>query len=277
MNRLLTAMTWSLLTALMLQVSHPALATNQSPVTVVNSGVKFARFVPKDLVWGEKSLTAASQAILFQSNEIETSINSLKSKGAVTIVKKFTKNPVVSFPDWKTYAPSISQYTLTGYSESGKSVGTSKKIPSDVPNLASRLVYLRQTTCSLRSLSVSQNIEQCSIVKPKNQTYLRASLRTSLGNGQVMDIGGDIFQQLETCLISKFAFTVQNGVFDCPANARIFGGERSFKMRDTFKTRSYSITIDKRKYTATLTYGPTDLTNIALTGTYESGSVVRFG
>jgi hypothetical protein len=255
----------------------PSIATQKDPVTVINSGIRYPNVVPKNLVWGAKSISSATKAIDFQFNEIENEISMLKSKGATRIVKTFVKNSSVAYPDWKEYVQSISQYTLTGFSSSGKSIGASKKLPSDIPNLANRLVYLKQANCSVGNSSLQESLETCLIVKPIEGTYLRASLRSSIGMGQVTDIGGDIIQQLMTCLVNKSAFTVINGVFDCPANAKVFGGERSFKLRDNFATRSYAISIDKKKHTAIFTYGPRDFTGIALTGVYDSGSVVRFG
>lgn len=259
-----------------MQISQPVMAEDSQPVTVLNWDVNYSLFVPKDLVWGAKSLTAADKAIEFQSKEINNALNVLKGKGAVKVVKSFLKNPVVRFSDWKTYVPSISQYVLVGFTSKGKQVGVSAKIPSDVPNLASRLVTLSQSPCSLES-SDAPSLQSCSITIPKREVYLRAALRTSLGIGQVMDMGGDIITQLETCLTMKSPFTIKNGIFDCPANARIFGGARSFKMSDSFQTRSYSIKVDATKYKAIFTYGPLDLTSIALKGAYDSGSVVRFG
>lgn len=251
-------------------------ASEKDPVTVKNSDLNYPILVPKNLVWGKNSILAANSAINFQIREIKRELAKLKSKGASKIVKKYVSTPTNAFPDWKIYVPSISRYTLQGFSSKGKSVGTSIKLPSDEPNLASRLVYLKQSTCAVSSMSKSARLDVCSLIRPSLEVYLRAALKTSLNMGQLMDGGGYVIQQLSTCLSGKSPYTVENGNFDCPSNAQVFGGNQRLKMQDEFATRSYTILIDKDSGTATFTYGPRDFTKVALRGSYEGGSVVGF-
>lgn len=247
-----------------------------SPVTVVNGTTSYPLSIPINLAWGQVSTEASKKAIEFQFREISTEVSKLKSRGASSIKKTFVKNPRINYVDWKNYVPTISQYTLQGFNANGKAVGTSKKLPSDVQNLASRLVYLKQKSCVISQAIRNPKLETCTIAKPTTQTYLRAALRTSTGMGQLMDLGGDIYQQLVTCLSNKSPFTVEDGIFNCPANAEIFGGNSSIAMMGEFATRSYSISIDEVAYTAILTYGPRDFSKVALRGSYEGGSVVSF-
>ena len=258
-------------------VSQPSLASPSDPVTIVNGKAKFSKEIPTNLVWGEKSLEAAKKAVTFQTSEIETAISKLKIKGAAKITKTFVKTSTLAYPDWKTYVPTFSQYVLTGSDATGKVVGRSIKIPSDSANLASRLVYLRQSECIPAGQSSNSKLPTCTVTKPKQETYLRAALRTAFGNGQLEDLGGFIYQQLFTCLVNKRAFTVKSGVFDCPSNAKLFGGNRSFPVKGNFATRSYSIAFSSDKRSATLTYSALNFKSIALTGRCEDSSVVRFG
>ena len=155
-------------------------------------------------------------------------------------------------------------------------VGTRIKLPSDEPNLASRLVYLKQSTCAVSPMSKSASLGSCSLFRPSLEVYLRAALKTSLNMGQLMDGGGHLIQQLSTCLSSKSPYTVENGNCDCPSNAQVFGGKQRLNLQGEFATRSYTILIDKDSGTAIFTYGPRDFTKVALRGSYEGGSVVGF-
>ncbi|MEN9970955.1 MAG: hypothetical protein RL146_256 [Actinomycetota bacterium] len=252
-------------------------AASKSPVSVVNGNIKFSTKIPANLSWGQTSLEAATQAIDYQTSEIETAITKLTAKGAIKVTKTFVKTPTGTFPDWKNYVPTFSQYILSGLDATGKVLGRSIKIPSDSANLANRLVYLRQSECIPAGQSSNSTLPTCSATKPKQETYLRAALRTASGNGQLEDIGGFIYQQLYTCLGNKKPFTIKAGVFDCPSNAKIFGGNRSFPVKGNFATRSYSIAFSPDKRSATLTYSALNYKTIALTGRCEDGSVVRFG
>jgi uncharacterized Zn-binding protein involved in type VI secretion len=251
-------------------------AVESSPVRVINGTKVYKQMIPSDLVWGSASISASAEAIKFQKAEISSAIDKLVSNGAVKVVKKFVKTSTAAYPDWKSYVPTFLQYKLEGVNSMGKVVATSTNLPSDSANLASRLIYLRQSECVV-SEAPSGSLPVCTISNPTPEKYLRAALRTSLGNGQTEDLGGYIYQQLLTCLKDKKPFTTKNGVFDCPSNAVIFGGDRSFKLQGSFATRNYSIVINSIKRTATMTYGPANYSKLALTGTYDSGSVVRFG
>lgn len=258
-------------------VSQPSIASPSDPVVIVNGNVKFSKEIPTNIVWGEKSLEASRKAITFQTSEIETAISKLTAKGATKINKTFVKTSTMAYPDWKNYVPTFSQYILTGSDATGKVVGRSINIPSDSANLANRLVYLRQPECIPAGQPSNSTLPNCTVTKPKQETYLRAALRTASGNGQLEDLGGFIYQQLFTCLGNKRAYTVKAGVFDCPSNAKIFGGNRSFPVKGNFATRSYSIAFSSDKRSATLTYSALNYKSIALTGRCEDGSVVRFG
>jgi len=259
-----------------LTVAQCAFAVESSPVKVINGTKVYKQAIPLDLVWGSASISASAKAIEFQTTEINSALDKLVSKGAVRVVKTYVKTSTAAYPDWKSYVPTFMQYKVSGLDTTGKVVATSVLLPSDSANLASRLVNLRQSECVLTGMP-SGSIPVCTISKPTAEKYLRAALRTSLGNGQTEDLGGYIYQQLFTCLKDKKPFTTKSGVFDCPSNAAIFGGDRSFKLQGSFATRSYSIVINSIKRTATMTYGPANYSKLALTGTYDSGSVVRFG
>ncbi len=259
-----------------LTIAQCAFAAESSPVKVINGTKVFKQLIPQDLVWGSASLSASTKAIEYQATEINSALDKLVAKGAVKVVKTFVKTSTTAYPDWKSYVPTFTQYKLSGLDANGKVVATSAKLPSDSANLASRLVYLKQSECAATGMQPS-SLPVCTISNPTSEKYLRAALRTSLGNGQSEDLGGYIYQQLFTCLKGKKPFTVKSGVFDCPSNAKIFGGERRFKLQGSFATRSYSIVINSSKFTATMTYGPANYSKLALTGTYDSGSVVRFG
>lgn len=258
-------------------VSQPSFASSSDPVVIVNGNVKFSNEIPKNLVWGEKSLEASRKAIRFQTTEIETAISKLTIKGATKITKTFVKTSTMAYPDWKAYVPTFSQYILSGSDLNGTVVGRSIKLPSNLPNLASRLVYLKQSECHPEGSSSLAIFATCTVSKPKAENYLRAALRTASGNGQLEDLGFHIYQQLFTCLKNKRPFTMKNGIFDCPSNAKFFGGDRSFPLKGNFATRSYSIAFSSNKRSATLTYSALNYKSIALTGRCEDSSVVRFG
>lgn len=260
----------------LLTIAQGAFAVESSPVKVINGSKVYKQLIPTDLVWGTVSISAAAKAIEYQVNEINSALDKLVAKGAVKVVKTFVKTSTTAYPDWKSYVPTFTQYELSGLDAEGKVVETSAKLPSDSANLASRLVYLKQSECAATGMQ-SSSLPACTISNPTAEKYLRAALRTSLGNGQTEDLGGYINQQLFTCLKGEKPFTVKSGVFDCPSNAKIFGGERSFKLQGSFATRSYSIVTNSSKFTATMTYGPANYSKLALTGSYDSGSVVRFG
>lgn len=259
-----------------LSVSQSSLAAEVSPVKVINDTKVYKQLIPENLVWGSTSISASTKAIEYQRNEIQSALDQLVAKGAVKVVKTYLKTSTNAYPDWKSYVPSIKQYKLSGFNSTGKKNGTSAALPSDSANLASRLVYLDQSGCTPTGMKYG-SLQACTINQPKSGTYLRAALRTSLGSGQTEDLGGYIYQQLFTCLKGKKPFTSKGGVFDCPSNAAVFGGDRSFDLQGNFATRSYSIVVDSAKSTATMTYGPLNYLSLALTGVYESGSVVRFG
>jgi hypothetical protein len=258
-------------------ISQQSLADSGDPVVIVNGNDTFTSEIPTNLVWGAKSLEASRKAIKFQTTEIKTAISKLNMKGAVKITKTFVKTSTLAYPDWKTYVPTFSQYVLSGSDANGKMVGRSIRLPSNTPNLASRWVFLKQSECTPEGSSPASNLSTCAISKPTAENYLRAALRTATGNGQLEDLGGHIYQQLFTCLKNKRPFTVKNGIFDCPSNAKLFGGDRSFPVKGNFASRSYSIKFSSNNQKATLAYGPRNYTSIALTGRCEDGSVVRFG
>jgi len=257
--------------------SQQTFASSSTPVAVVNGSVKYSTKVPANLVWGSSSLEASTKAIKFQTNEIKTAISKLATKGAVKITKSYVKTSTLAYPDWKSYVPTFSQYVLSGSDANGNVVGRSIKLPSDSANLANRWVYLKQSECTPEGSNPASSLSTCAISKPKAENYLRAALRTATGNGQLEDLGGHIYQQLFTCLKNKRPFTVKNGIFDCPSNAKVFGGDRSFPVKGNFASRSYSIKFSSNNQKATLAYGPRNYTSIALTGRCEDGSVVRFG
>jgi hypothetical protein len=256
--------------------AQPSNAADSSPVKVVNDTKIYKVLIPNDLQWSSKSLNAATKAIAYQKNEIALALEKLAAKGAVTIVKKYVKTSSVAYPDWKSYVPTYNQYTLSGLSAKGKIIASSGKLPSDSANLANRLVYLVQTKCAPKELNPT-DIETCAISEADPKLYLRAAMRTALGNGQTEDLGGYIYQQLLTCLKGKKPFTITDDYFDCPSNAAIFGGARGFNLHGNFASRSYSIEVNKLKFTATLTYGPLKYSEIANSAVYGSGSVIRFG
>ena len=255
---------------------QPSNASDGTAVKVVNGTKVYKQIIPTDLRWGQKSLSSATKAMSFQSAEINSALDKLAARGAVTIVKKYVKTSSAAYPDWNSYVPTFNQYVLSGLDAKGKVVASSAKLPTDSANLASRLIHLEQSRCAPKNLKLT-GIKSCSISEPDPKQFLRAALRTALGNGQTEDLGDYIYQQLSTCLAGKKPFTIVDGYFDCPSNAEIFGGDSGFKLNGTFATRSYSIAINTSRYTATLTYGPVNYTTLALTGAYEDGSVVRFG
>lgn len=256
--------------------SQSSTAADSSTVKVINETKVYKVLVPKDLQWSSESMKAATKAALFQKNEIALALEKLRSKGAVTIVKNYVKTSSVAYPDWKSYVPTYNQYTLSGINAKGKIVASSAKLPSDSANLANRLVHLVQSKCAPKVLN-SSGIEACTISEADPKQYLRAAMRTALGNGETEDLGGFIYQQLFTCLAGKKPFTITDGYFDCPSNAAIFGGTSGFNLNGNFASRSNSIEVNQSKFTATLTFGPIKYSELANSAVYGSGSVIRFG
>jgi len=105
---------------------------------------------------------------------------------------------------------------------------------------------------------------------------LRAALRTSIAFSEG-DITDFYFQQLTNCLDSNYEFTIKSGIFDCPQNAAIFGGNRSFPVSGVASDHNYSFTVDKSTRKAIWTNSPKDYSFQAKNAKYRELGVIGFG
>jgi hypothetical protein len=265
----------AILMSLLESATGSALASPEV-VTIINQGGAPTKFIPNNLNWSPTSLDAANRAKKFLTSALNSELNSLKAKGAITVTRHYVSTQNLEYPDWSTYVPVWNQYRLTGWNAAGKKVGTTKLLPTDTPNLADRLVLLNADSCSLQG-SGKNNVSQplCRISNPAPETVLRASLRTYIAFNQE-DNTDFYFQQLKTCLELHYDFTIKSGIFDCPKNAAIFGGSRSFPISGPASNHHYSIKVNKNTHTAIWTNSPIDYSTFSSKAKYSGAGVIGF-
>jgi hypothetical protein len=232
-------------------------------------------FVPTNLTWGEKSIVSARRAIKFQQREFTSAIGMLQKAGAVRVNRVPVENEFMYFKDAKTYVNDYRQYKLEGIDKQGKTVLTSEALPSNVPNLASFLVGLKQDSCYLESSGAKVD-EVCALVVTKPEKYLRASLRTALDRDMLGDNLYWIRNQLDFCLKHEKRLSVRNSSLYCPGNKYSFFS-KYIDLKGKFLTRSYSVKVNLVRRTAVMTVSKRDFGSVAKTAQYQGSDVLRFG
>jgi hypothetical protein len=232
-------------------------------------------FVPTNLAWGEKSIASARQAIKFQQEKFTSAIGMLQKAGAVRLNRVPVDNEFMYFKDAKTYVNDYRQYKLEGIDKQGKTVIISEALPSNVPNLASFLVGLKQDSCYLEASGVTVT-KACALVVTKPEEYLRASLRTALERDMLGDNLYWIRNQLDFCLKHEKRPSLRNSSLYCPGNQESFFS-KYIDLKGKFLTRSYSVKVNLVKRTAVMTISKRDFRLVAKTGQYQGSDVLRFG
>jgi len=253
--------------------SSIAVTNTTNQVVITNERSPLLSAIPKTLVITKHESEEIAKAQRFVYSEIKTEIEHQKSLGATKLTKTFISEDNYSYPDWKEYVPEIRQYVIKGFAEDGKLVRTSAPLASDLPNLASRLVYLEQNECILR---------ECHIKFESKSDYLRASLRTAIAMSGLgpWALGQTPYEQMQDCFNNKYSFTVKSGYFSCPQNVRFWPAPSSTSFPLILKTYEggYVIKIEVKTRSATMTYYAPNFVEVARHAIWSKGSsVINFG
>jgi hypothetical protein len=225
-------------------------------VTVTNQAEVRSYVVPTNLKWSKKALAAAEAAEKIVYEDLKGGIESLFNNGATRLVKVKSKWQTVEYPDWKKYVPDYLSYDLHGYD--GKTLVMTHQDAHAGPDLASRLVYLKQSSCSFSKFSSMSfkawSAKYCPIVISSKESYLRASIRVSMAMGQSYFWSANYAKGIVTeCLTKKYKYTIKNNVFSCP-NASTYPGQESFPLSERLHNGGYRIKIDAKTNKAVFTY-----------------------
>lgn len=271
-----------LLVAICLTVVSTSIASNpqtteasEDPVTYIRSGVSGSTFVPENLKWSAKSLAAASKAINYLKLEVLGEMKTLQIVGSKTITREYVPTDMVPYSDWRKYVQVIESYVLIGKNSTGKTLATSRQLPVDQRNLATRLIQLKSRNCSInKPVKDLTSIAPCGFIEVDKSKFLRASLVTFLrrnGNGDEAQLMY-YRDQLSTCLSNKYPFTINNGVFSCPKLSYVYSNGYKFPLSRRYKRFAYTIKVDAKKYTATMTVFDVPLeTMVPEAHVYEGG------
>ena len=250
-NKALTAM------ILLTSVFSSTGAIAASPVVTVTNQTEVMSFVvPTNLKWSKKALAAADAAEKIVYEDLKGGIESLFNNGATRLVKVKSKWQTVEYPDWKKYVPDYLSYDLHGYD--GKTLIMTHMDSHAGPDLAARLVYLKQSSCSFSKFSSMSfkawSAKYCPIVIGSKESYLRASIRVSMAMGQSYFWSANYAKRIVTeCLTKKYKYTIKNNVFSCP-NASTYPELKSFPLTERLFDGGYQIKIDVKTNTAKFTY-----------------------
>ncbi len=266
--------------------SSIALTNTPNQVVITNERSPLLSAIPKTIVITKHESEEIAKAQRFVYSEIKTEIEHQKSLGATKLTKTFISEDNYSYPDWKEYVPEIRQYVIKGFAEDGKLVRTSAPLASDLPNLASRLVYLEQNECILRDFSLfdldTWFTPKCHIKFESKSDYIRASLRTAIAMSGLgpWALGQTPYEQMQDCFNNKYSFTVKSGYFSCPQNVRFWPEPSSTSFPLILKTYKggYVIKIDVKTRSATMTYYAPNFVEVARHAFWSKGSsVINFG
>lgn len=248
--------TWSLVLAFILTISAPLASSSSDPVSDTNSQVLT---IPKNTKWPSSQLKGASDAQKFFYNQIKKEIAAQRKDGAIRLKKIYSAENTLEYPDWKTYVKDVRVYEIAGYNSSGELVRVSEPFPADMPNLATRTVYLKQDYCNLNGFNIFDFAtwwsEDCQIHKDSPSTYLRAAMRTWLSMSEnASSLAASYRQEISTCLSTGEEFSIKSGVFNCPGNAKYFFGTKPFKLKQQLLSGGFWFKVNKESRTATLTH-----------------------
>ncbi len=234
--------------------------------------------IPKDQSWPMKSLALAGKA---QSNVVyylELELNQLRAKGAKNVRQVFTSKNSNLPKSWLKYIPEIRNYYLIGYAD-GKEVARSTILPKPRWAIASRLISLDKQNCKPIGFSIfnfdSWFSDLCSFKEASDADYLRASIwdyHTSPTELLKLEyIVQSYWNQLIACSNWDQAYTIKNGIFDCPFNKAAWGTS-SFKLTYLGGLGGYKIALNPAQRTASISLFAPDYLDYAKHATLNAGS-----
>jgi hypothetical protein len=227
------------------------------PVTYIRPGVTGSTFVPDNLNWSAKSLAAASKAIIYLKQEVLGEMKTLQIVGSKTITREYIPtDDIEPYSDWNKYVKVIDSYVLIGKNSKGETLATSRQLPLVQRNIETRLIQLKSRSCALnKPVKDVPSIAPCGFLEVDKSKFLRASLATFLNRGTNRDEAQAWYyrDQLSTCLANKYPFSISNGIFSCPKLSNVYADGHKFPISKRYKRFSYTMKIDAKKYTATMT------------------------
>jgi len=236
-------------------VATESFASNQ-PVTVTNPDHRSSYVVPKDLKWSKSALAAASAAEEIVYQDLVAGIQSLANNGATRLVKVKNNWQTVEYPDWKKYVPDIFSYDLKGYD--GNTLVMTYADSHAGPELASRLIYLKQNSCSFSKYKTmsfeSWSAKYCPIVIGSKENYLRASIRVFMSMSEGYFSSATYARSaLVECFTKQYKYTIEKNIFSCP-KAAPYPGFDPFPLYERKFDGGYQIDIDVKTNTAKFSY-----------------------
>jgi hypothetical protein len=225
-------------------------------VAVTNPNAVNSYIVPKNLKWSKTALAAAGTAEKRVYEDLKAGIELLVSSGATRLVKVKSKWQTEEFSDWKLYVPDLLSYDLKGYD--GNTLVMTYADAHAGPELATRLIYLKQSRCSLttfKSMTFKDwSSKYCPIFIGSKEDYLRASIRVFMSMGEGYSWDAWYAKTVVTdCLKNKYVFTIKNGVFSCPKGFH-YPEMGTIPLVKTGAHVGYRVVIDVNTKTAKFTY-----------------------
>ena len=224
-------------------------------VTVTNPGATKSYVVPTNLKWSTSALAAATAAQKIVYEDLKAGIEMLVDNGATRLIKVKNNWQTQEYPDWKKYVPDILSYDLKGY-DGNTLVMTYADVHAG-PELASRLIYLKQSSCSLSKFKTlpfkAWSDKYCPIVIGSKESYLRASIRVFMSMSESYFSSAFTAKGVVTeCLTKKYKFTIKNNIFSCPKTS--YTWFKSFPLTERIYDGGYQITIDVKTKTAKFSF-----------------------
>jgi len=224
-------------------------------VTVTNPGATKSYVVPNNLKWSKSALAAATAAQNIVYEDLKAGIELLVNNGATRLVKVKNNWQTSEFPDWKKYVPDVISYNLKGYD--GNTLVMTYEDAHAGPELASRLIYLKQSSCSFskfNSMSFKAwSAKYCPIVIGSKEDYLRASIRVFMSMSESYFSSAFTAKSIVTeCLTKKYKFTIKNNIFSCPKSS--YTWLKTFPLTERLHDGGYQIKVDVKTNKATFTY-----------------------
>ncbi len=224
-------------------------------VTVTNPNATKSYVVPTSLKWSKSALAVATAAQKIVYEDLKAGIELLVNNGATRLAKVKNNWQTSEFPDWKKYVPDVLSYNLKGYD--GNTLVMTYEDAHAGPQLASRLIYLKQSSCSLSKFNSmtfkSWSAKYCPIVIGSKEDYLRASIRVFMSMSESYFSSAFTAKNVVTeCLTNKYKFTIKNNIFSCPKTS--YTWFNSFPLTEQLYDGGYQIKIDLKTNTAKFTY-----------------------
>lgn len=257
-------------------------AADASRVTVVYAGNLETVKVSKGLPWSGAASKFAVSAIRRQEKTYQAAISMLKKKGATQVKVKFGSTLVSgpAFSDATNYVKSVKSWNLLGLGADGNVVGTSETFPKDPSDLANYLIVQNTQLCSLQE-AVWWNpttwfiSNRCGVTKISPDSYLRASLATSLKKVSY-DPGSWIVNQLEYALSNGKPKVVGTDLVSAEL-AEVFAGTTNIPLKSSSLLGGYVIRVDLDTMRAVMTFSGPNLPAIARKASVLTGeNYVRF-